>query len=113
LGKQNINDIVGHEVHSTFASVLNDYGLIGFILLASAVVKWARALWRRFGLTGLFCLTAPSLLYGITHNGTRFTIFWLLFASSMAMAGTQRVLEKRPAVIAEPSNHRFRRGRFA
>lgn len=86
LGTRNVLEIVGHEVHSTFASVLNNYGLFGFLLFFGALGVWWLKLREAYGLVGVFCLAGPAMLYGITHNGLRFTIFWLLFAASMAMA---------------------------
>ena len=86
IGAERVHRIVGHEVHSTFASVANLYGLIGLTLFGSIFLIWAVRLKRTFGFGGLLCIAMPSLLYGVTHNGTRFTIFWLLFAVSLAAA---------------------------
>ena len=86
LGGYNVADIVGHEVHSTLASIMNNYGIVGFLLFSGALVVWALKLWQAYGFIGMFCLTGPAMLYGITHNGTRFTLFWVLFGASMAMA---------------------------
>lgn len=86
FGSKGIADILGHEVHSTLASVLNNYGLVGFLLFSSALVAWAVNLWRAYGFIGMCCLSGPVMLYGITHNGIRFTAFWILFSASMAMA---------------------------
>ncbi|WP_417539697.1 O-antigen ligase family protein [Marinobacter sp.] len=93
LGTEGVADIVGHEVHSTLASVLNNYGVIGFILFSGVLVTWALKLWRAVGFIPMACLTGPAMLYGITHNGTRFTAFWILFATSMAVA--DRVIKER------------------
>ena len=41
LGSNGVGEIVGHEVHSTLASVLNNYGFIGFFLFSGALVVWA------------------------------------------------------------------------
>lgn len=106
LGTKGVADIVGHEVHSTLASVLNNYGVFGFIMFSAALVVWALKLWRAYGFIGMACLTGPAMLYGITHNGTRFTAFWVLFAASMAMAA--RVVKARktaPSPEATPLIH--------
>lgn len=86
LGAENLIDIVGGETHSTVFGVLNQYGLIGFIILVYVLLIWARNLLRAFGWTGLVCIAGPSMLYGITHNGIRFTFFWILFSASMAFS---------------------------
>lgn len=106
LGNEGVHDIVDHEVHSTFGSVLNNYGLVGFILFSSAFVVWSLRLWQAYGLVGLFCLAGPAMLYGITHNGLRFTIFWLLFAATMAMA--QRMRADRSAHQVHAARRRVR-----
>lgn len=86
LGAQGVQDLVGHEVHSTFGSVANNYGLFGLAVFFLAFAVWALRLCRGYGFIGMICLTGPAMMYGITHNGTRFTIFWVLFAASLAMA---------------------------
>lgn len=101
LGAQGVDEIVGHEVHSTLGSVVNNYGPIGLLFFSIALVVWALRLWHAYGFVGLFCLAAPAILYGITHNGVRFTIFWLLFAASMAMARNSEIAQARRA--APPS----------
>lgn len=85
LGGQGVDDIVGHEVHSTFGSILNKYGLFGFFIFCAIYFIWSIRVWKFYGFSGLVCLVGPATLYGITHNGTRFTIFWLLFATSLGM----------------------------
>lgn len=86
LGEHNIRESLGREVHSTFAGMLNNYGLAGLLLLLSVFGVWLRELWRSNGALGVWCIAGPSILYGLTHNGIRFTFFWLLFASSLALA---------------------------
>ena len=95
LGTKGVAGIVGHEVHSTLASVMNNYGFVGFLMFTGVLVAWALKLWRAYGFIGMACLAGPAMLYGITHNGTRFTAFWVLFAASMAMAN--RIIRKRKA----------------
>ena len=83
LGAEIFNDLIGHEVHSTFFSILSNYGLVGFTLLLAVMDVWVKSLWRTYGCIGLECIAGPSMLYGVTHNGSRFTIFWILFALSL------------------------------
>lgn len=106
LGAQGVADIIGHEVHSTLGSVLNNYGLFGLLAISIALVVWALRLWQAYGLNGMFCLAAPAMLYGITHNGLRFSIFWVLFATSLAMARNSALLQGRHA--CPPSAHTAR-----
>lgn len=94
LGQQEVFLIVGHEVHSTLGSTLNNYGIIGFFLFLSIFIIWARRLWISYGTVGLICIAAPPVLYGVTHNGIRFTIFWLLFAASLASASNSQKVNR-------------------
>lgn len=104
LGSLETQRVVGHEVHSTFASVLNVYGIVGFVIFMPIFVIWGRTLYRAYGPASMFALIGPALLYGITHNGTRFSIFWLLVAASMGQA--QRALwEHRQSIERK---HHFR-----
>ena len=72
--------------HSTFASALVNYGLIGFFLLLSFMLTWARSIFVSLGAVTSLGVWIPPVLYGLTHNGTRFTFFWILFAMSLAAA---------------------------
>jgi hypothetical protein len=98
IGSFDVNLIVGHEVHSTFASILNAYGVIGFSIFASVFVIWSRTLYRAYGFFGAIALQGPAIFYGISHNGNRFSIFWLLFSASMALA--TRELSMRASRLA-------------
>lgn len=93
LGEAYVQEIVGHEVHSTLGSVFNKYGIFGFLMFLSIFVSWFFRLCRAYGFWVASCLAGPSLLYGVTHNGTRFTLFWVLFGVSMAVA--DRVIRQR------------------
>lgn len=100
LGVDQTNQIAGHEVHSTLGGILNNYGVFGFIVFSFALLIWALQLWKVYGFSGMFCLTAPVMLYGLTHNGVRFTIFWLLFAASMAMACRVREINPNDQLLS-------------
>lgn len=93
LGAQGVDEIVGHEVHATLASVFNNYGLFGLLIFSVALAVWAVRLWDEYGFVGLVCLTGPATLYGLTHNGVRFVFFWILFAASIAMAERGRHID--------------------
>lgn len=108
LGTQGVDDIVGHEVHSTFGSVINNYGLFGFLMIFVACSLWAIHLWRFYGFIGLVCLAGPSMLYGITHNGIRFAIFWLLFAASLGMTQRNRIKSEGSSMRTGASSGRFK-----
>lgn len=90
LGAHRVNEIVGHEVHSTLGGMLNNYGIFGFLLISSLFISWIRQVLLSVGVVGTYCIVAPSFLYGLTHNGARFSIFWILVAVSLAFAESAR-----------------------
>jgi hypothetical protein len=66
---------VTFELHSTFGTILFSYGVIGclfFLLFMNKLLRCSG--WHQF----MYIL--PSFLYGITHQGLRFSFLWLLLA---------------------------------
>lgn len=93
-GTERINSAIGHEVHSTFGAIVSSYGLLGLVIFMAFYILWAKTVFRAFGLLATICVVLPPTLYGITHNGIRFSIFWLLIAVSFALAD-RALLEAR------------------
>lgn len=71
--------IGGHfgEVHSTLGGMLISYGLIGLSLFIYFLLKVFSKSRKSFGIVTSIILFMPLMLYGITHNGIRFSIFWI------------------------------------
>lgn len=86
MGIKNIFDIQKFEIHSTFFMVLTSYGLIGFFIFLTLMLFWISDINKTYGLRGLICVCAPSLLYGLTHNGLRFSMFWIMFAITIHLS---------------------------
>lgn len=86
MGPENVFDIKGYEIHSTFMMILTSYGLIGFLIFGLLMLFWILDIKKSYGLRGVVCICAPSLLYGLTHNGIRFSMFWIIFALSILMS---------------------------
>lgn len=63
------------EIHSTFLTILFSYGLIGSAAFLAAI-------WRLYRLSsaGSFLYLLPPFFYGLTHQGLRFSLLWLLLA---------------------------------
>ncbi|WP_280545709.1 hypothetical protein [Halomonas sp. 11-S5] len=63
----------GNEIHSSFGTMLFSYGLPGLALFIALLLA---ALWR----APLYFWIAASgpLLYSVTHNGLRTTLFWIM-----------------------------------
>jgi hypothetical protein len=80
-----------HEIHSTFLTIVFSYGLVGSVAFAAAI-------WRLYRLSsgGAFLYLIPPFLYGLTHQGLRFSFFWLLLAV-IAVLGS---IASRDAVAA-------------
>ena len=71
---------INHEVHSTLGNLLISYGLTGLILFLSLLAIIFLRLKMIFGLMIAAALMLPTILYGLTHNGLRFSIFWVLLS---------------------------------
>lgn len=78
-GYERFSVMRGAEIHSTYASFIVSYGLIGitwlifFFVLIVRSNSFIESLRKAMILSGL-------LLYGISHNGIRNTLLWIFFA---------------------------------
>ncbi len=69
------------ELHSTLGTVLFSYGIVGFALFAFLMrLVFRPAPWAHF------LYSVPIWMYGFTHQGLRFTAFWMFFALVFGMA---------------------------
>jgi hypothetical protein len=59
----------------SLAIILFSYGVVGLSLFLAAI--WCL---YRLSSEGRFLYLLPPFLYGITHQGLRFTFLWLLLA---------------------------------
>lgn len=80
FGYEKTHYIVGHEVHSTYMSILINYGILGFLIFLSFMLIIFYYNLKKMGFLNTFILFFPTFIYGITHNGSRFTIFWIFLA---------------------------------
>lgn len=67
--------IGSHEIHSSIGTLFFSYGIVGTGLFA--LFAWMTL--RRTGLR-TWLIVMPSFAYGMTHQGLRFTLFWVLLA---------------------------------
>lgn len=83
FGEAADGDLQLREIHSTLGTVLFSYGLIGLVLFGAAM-------WRLYRLTSAARLIylLPPFLYGVTHQGLRFSFLWLLFAVLAVLGAT-------------------------
>ncbi len=75
LSKRFTEGGVEKEIHSSLGSILFSYGLIGFILFLFFIY-----LIYKYSTIKYFIFLLPSFVYGTTHQGLRFTFFWILLA---------------------------------
>lgn len=73
------------EIHSTVATMLFSYGLLGLGAFLALVIS----LFMRLPLS-IAIYQIPSLIYGLTHNGIRFSFFWVVIGLMMAIAWERR-----------------------
>lgn len=66
---------IRREIHSSFASILFGYGIVGLALFGVFFVRVLRGATRRNML-----LIVPALVYTVAHQGLRFTMFWIVLA---------------------------------
>ena len=92
------SDLQIHEIHSTFLTILFSYGLFG-------AAAFAAAIWRLYRLSsaGTFLYVIPPFVYGLTHNGLRFSFLWLLLAV-IAVLGLTDTSDKAPASSIRRTN---------
>lgn len=99
FGYWDVVRIVGHEVHSTIFSFLAGYGLIGASLFIVFNFIWVKYIWQAYSFKGLLVVAFPPLFYGIAHNGSRFTIFWILLALSFSICQRNNVHLKKDILL--------------
>ena len=79
----------GREIHSSIATVLFSYGIVGITLFMWFVVRIVRGAPIR---TALMLL--PTLAQTVAHQGMRFTMLWVLLAFFVALKMPGPVLGK-------------------
>ena len=72
----------GAEVHSTYASFIVSYGLIGFAWLLYIFLSIIRGNTLRATI-GNLAIMSGFLLYGVSHNGIRNTLLWIFLSIIM------------------------------
>ncbi len=98
LGSTKVQNTLSHEVHSTLFYNLVNYSFIGFLLYAGFLVVWAKQLVKGFGILAMIGITGAPMLYGLAHNGTRFTIFYVLVACGLSLAREAALSKTDPGI---------------
>lgn len=110
FGEGYYHSISGNEIHSTLGNLFISYGFVGFLLFMSfQVLLFLTAVRSTRSIVIAGFILVPYFLYGITHNGFRFSSVWLFFgliAFLMPRNGNLRARAK-PTIEAQgayPSN---------
>jgi hypothetical protein len=85
--------IGSHELHSSGGTVFFCYGIAGSFLFLGFVYQVMRG-----GRMRHILILLPASAYGLTHQGLRFTLFWVLLALFVALKDFER--RPREAVAA-------------
>ena len=86
--------IGAHELHSSAGTIFFCYGIVGTVLFG--VFSW-RVIQR--GRLRYVLMLLPASAYGLTHQGLRFTLLWVLLAMFIAL----KDYERRRVVAAPPA----------
>ncbi|MEZ5734213.1 MAG: hypothetical protein R3E09_00175 [Novosphingobium sp.] len=92
------------EIHSTFMAPITYYGLVGGGLFLAFILQWVWRAKRAFGWWGGGMVCLPILLYGVTHDGGRASLLWVLVALIFAISerrGFSRIQRDEPKPCPE------------
>lgn len=86
----------GLEIHSSFATVMFSYGIIGISLFLWFIVRIVRGSSVRLGI-----MLIPTLTHTAAHQGLRFTMLWVLLAFFVALkhASKTKPAQAAPAAL--------------
>lgn len=79
----------GAEAHSTYASIIVSYGLIGAVVYLVFVFSVIMSRDRKSTINNIATMSG-ILLYGVSHNGIRNTLLWL-FLGVMLVSNQERI----------------------
>ncbi len=85
--------IGSHELHSSAGTIFFCYGFIGSALFA--VFCWRV---MQGGRLRYMLMLLPAFAYGLTHQGLRFTLLWVLLAMFIALKDYEKRTSAAPAV---------------
>ena len=105
-----ISAIGAHELHSSMATLFFCYGIVGVLL-------FLMYLWGTMSGSGIraWVILGAALAYGMTHQGLRFRLLWLLLAMVAALRelDSRDRIARRMAQIAQRTPPPARPGRSA
>lgn len=100
-GLSGVRALIGHELHSTFFSFFANYGLlVGSLYVCMFFAAYCKSV-KTLGHIRSIISYAPILLYGITHNGSRFTVLYLFIALAISLPASSRESLEKPGRLSE------------
>lgn len=76
---------INKEIHSSLGSILFSYGILGFILFLVFLYLIYKNSKKEY-----LIFIIPSFIYGTTHQGLRFTFFWILLSVLVIMSAKRQ-----------------------
>ena len=70
----------GKEPHTSIGNIITNWGLIGGLLFLGVMTNMFRGFFQGGYKIVVLAMLLSMFLYSLTHNGLRFTPFWLLLA---------------------------------
>lgn len=87
FGSYEVHELTGlKEVHSTLGFLFSTYGAVLGLFFCLLFAVWFFAAYKVGGLAVVFGAAIPPMLYGLTHNGFRFTLLWVLIGLTLNLA---------------------------
>ncbi len=86
--------IGSHELHSSAGTLFFCYGIVGTLLFAAFLMRVAQGAGFQTA-----ALLVPAAAYGLSHQGLRFTLLWVLLACVVAIKESKRAV--RVAALAQ------------
>ena len=77
--------IGSHELHSSAATLLFSYGIIGVLLFS-----WFMLLALRGATLRILLVVGAGFAFGMVHQGIRFTLFWVMIGMTMSLCHLER-----------------------
>lgn len=93
-----IEDMYRAEVHNSVLGIMNNYGVIGIMLLAGGTISFVI---RLGSFPQKWILILPILVYNMSHYGLRFRLLWI----ALALFAVVAIIHCDKAADADTSQH--------
>jgi len=87
--------IADHELHSSLGTVVFSYGIPGTALFGYFIYRLVQST-----KTWYLIFLIPTFIYGLTHQGLRFTELWILLSMVVIVSRHEETEEGKKAIVA-------------